>query len=291
MNDMTTLTIFKECSVKKGAGVKKAVNEQNEKFNLIIEMANYVKLLSHNFFRSNYNINKVGIYDGNLKYTDYSLNEKFSLAASPFTFIADSIDKNKKHVDIHLQTALKPFGNVSVAISVNPRDTDDFDLSYRVSKLPLTMFNPYVITYTSFPLDRGTLEFNGKWKVRNGKINSENHVVMNDPHVTRNMTRRQGKKLPLPLILAFIRERDNMVDYNIPIHGDLKDPKFNLWNVVTEVLSNIFIKPVSIPYIVKVDHVNNELEKYLTLKWMPRQTSLSEQQEKFLKKIKIFPEG
>ncbi len=273
---------------EKGAGVKKAASEQNEKFNLIIEMANYVKLLSHNFFRSNYTINKVGIYDGNLEYNDYSLNEKFSLAASPFTFIADSIDKNKKLVDIHLQTELKPFGNVSVAISVNPRDTDAFDLSYRVSKLPLTMFNPYVITYTSFPLDRGTLEFNGKWNVRGGKINSENHVVMNDPHVTRNMTRREGKRLPLPLILSFVRERDNLVDYSIPIHGDLKDPKFNLWNVVTEVLSNIFIKPVSIPYIVKVDHVNNEIEKYLTLKWMPRQTSLSEQQENFLNKIKIF---
>jgi hypothetical protein len=273
---------------EKGAGVKKASNEQNEKFNLIIEMANYVKLLSHNFFKSNYSINKLGIYDGDLNYTDYSLNEKFSLAASPFTFVVDSIDKNKKQLDIHLQTALRPYGNVSLAISVNPRDTNDFDLSYQISKLPLTMFNPYVITYTSFPLDRGTLEFNGKWKVRSGIIVSENHIVMNDPHVTRNMTRRQGKKLPLPLILAFVRERDNMVDYNIPIHGNLKDPKFNIWNVVTEVLANIFIKPVSLPYIVKVDHVNNELEKYLTLKWMPRQTSLSGQQERFLKKIKIF---
>jgi hypothetical protein len=273
---------------EKGAGVKKAVNEQNEKFNLIIEMANYVKLLSQNFFRSNYNINKLGVYDGDINYRDYSLNEKFSLAARPFNFIADSIDRNKKQVNIHLQTALKPYGNVDLAISVIPRDTNDFDLSYRISKLPLTMFNPYVITYTSFPLDRGTLEFNGKWKVRNGKINSENHVVMNDPHVTRNMTRRQGKKLPLPLILAFVRERDNLVDYNIPIRGDLKDPKFNLWDVVTDVLSNIFIKPVSLPYVVEVDHVNNEIEKYLTLKWMPRQTSLSEKQERFLDKIKNF---
>ena len=30
------------------------------------------------------------------------------------------------------------------------------------------MFNPYLITYTSFPLDRGTIELNGTWNVRNG---------------------------------------------------------------------------------------------------------------------------
>lgn len=273
---------------KKGSGVKEAAQEQDEKFNLIIEIANYIKLLSHNFFRSDYSIKKLGIYDGDLHYRDYSLNEKFSLAASPFTFVADSIDKSKEKVDIHLKTGLKPFGDVSIAISVNPRDTDDFDLTYKISELPLTMFNPYVITFTSFPLDRGTVEFNGNWKVRNGKLNSENHILMNDPHVTREMTRRQEKKLPLPLILAFVRERDNLVDYKIPIKGDLNDPKFNLWDVVTDALANIFIKPASLPYVVQVDHVNNELEKYLTIKWMPRETSLSERQERFIKKVEDF---
>jgi hypothetical protein len=273
---------------KKGSGVKEASREQEEKFNLIIELANYVKLLSHNFFRSDYRIKKLGIYDGNLQYRDYSLNEKFSLAANPFNFVVDSIDKSKKKVDIHLKTELKPYGDVAIGISVNPRDTDDFDLNYRVSQLPLTMFNPYVITFTSFPLDRGTLEFNGKWKVRNGKLNSENHIRMNDPHITRTLTKREGKKLPLPLILSFVRERDNLVDYKIPISGDLKDPRFNLWDVVTDALANIFIKPVSLPYVVQVDHVNKEIEKYLTIKWMPAQTTLSEQQERFMKKVKNF---
>jgi hypothetical protein len=273
---------------KKGSGVKEAASHEDEKFNLIIELARYVKLLSENFFRSDYKIKKLAIYDGDFHYRDYSLNEKFNLSANPFNFYADSIDKSKKKVDIHLKTALKPYGDVSVLISVNPRDSNDFDLSYKVSKLPLTMFNPYVITFTSFPLDRGTLEFNGKWKVRNGQLDSENHLLLNDPHITRAMTRRQGKKLPLPLILAFIRERDNMVDYKIPISGNLKDPRFNLWDVITDAIANIFIKPVSIPYIAKVNHVNNELEKYLTIKWMPRQADLSEDQEDFLKKVKSF---
>ncbi len=275
---------------KQGSGVKEAVSEEQEKFNLIIEIARYIKLLSKNFFRSDYKIRKLGIYDGDFHYRDYSLNEKFILAANPFNFVADSIDKSKKKVDIHVKTGLKPFGEASVLISVNPRDSNDFDLSYKVSKLPLTMFNPYVITYTSFPLDRGTLEFNGKWKVRNGMLDSENHLLLNDPHVTRTMTKRQEKRMPLPLILTFVRERDNMVDYKIPISGNLKDPKFNLWDVISDALANIFVKPASLPYVVKVDHVNRELEKYLTIKWMPRQTNLSETQERFLKKVKSFLE-
>ena len=50
---------------------------------------------------------------------------------------------------------------VSVAVSINPKDSSDFDLQYHFQKLPVSMFNPYIISSTSFPLDRGTLEFNG----------------------------------------------------------------------------------------------------------------------------------
>ena len=61
----------------------------------------------------------------------------------------------------HLESIIKPYGNISVALSINPKDSSDFDLQYHFQKLPVAMFNPYIISSTSFPLDRGTLEFKG----------------------------------------------------------------------------------------------------------------------------------
>lgn len=273
----------------KGGADIKAVNAQRSfRFNLIIELANYVKVLSKNFFMSNYKIGRISIKNGCLQFYDFSLNEKFAIALNPFNIHADSIDKKNKRVNITLNSGVRPYGNLQAFLSINPKDTGEFDLNYHLKKLPITIFNPYVITYTSYPLDRGTLELNGSWKVRNSKIRSDNHLLINDPRLATRLKRKESKRLPVPILLAFIRERDNLIDYDIPITGDLKNPKFNLWNVVTELLGNILIKPPSIPYMSHVKHIDNEIEKFLTVRWMTRQVSVNQEQKEFLEKMNDF---
>ena len=207
---------------------------------------------------------------------------------NPLTVIADSIDKNQNRVNVSLKSIIKPYGNVSMALSINPKDSSDFDLQYNFQKLPVSMFNPYIISFTSFPLDRGTLEFNGTWNVRNGMIKSNNHLVIVDPRVTKRIRNKDTKWIPLPLIMTFIRERGNVIDYEIPITGNLKDPKFHLSDVIFDLLGNIFVKPPSTPYIVYVKNVETEIEKSITLKWEMRHNSLLPAQEKFIEKMADF---
>jgi hypothetical protein len=273
----------------KGASDIKAVNAQRSfRFNLIIEIADYVKVLAKNFFLSNYRIGRLALYNGTFQINDYSLNEKFSLTASPLNITADSINKKNKRLAIFLRSNIKPYGDLALDLRINPNDTGEFDLSYHINRLPIAVFNPYLITFTSFPLCRGTLELNGLWTVRNSKIKSDNHLVIVDPRLAVRLKRKEAKRLPVPLLLAFIRERDNLIEYEIPVTGDLKDPKFNLWNVVFKILGNILIKPPSMPFISHVKHVNSEIDKFLAVVWMTRQSSISPDQKDFLTEMHDF---
>ncbi len=150
------------------------------------------------------------------------------------------------------------------------------------------MFNPYVISATSFPLDRGTLEFKGTWNVRNGIIKSINHLVIIDPRLSKRIRNKDTKWIPAPMIMAFIRERGNVIDYQIPITGNLKNPDFHVSDVIFDLLGNIFIKPPSTPYIFEVKNAEAEIEKALTLKWTTRQNSLLPEQEKFIDNMAEF---
>jgi hypothetical protein len=273
---------------KNGSNIESAKN--NEKFNLVIEIARNIKVISSSFFESNFKINSLRIYGGHIKFNDYSVSEKFGIDLTSINVRADSVNKERSRVNFSVKSSIKPFGALSVYISVNPKDTSDFDLQYHINKLTLSMFNPYTITYTSFPIDRGTMEFNGDWRVRNGNIKSMNHLVVIDPRTTRRIRNKDTKWIPVPLVLSFVRERGNVIDYEIPITGDLKDPKFNLMNVINDLLRNIFVKPPSTPYRLQVKNIENEIEKSLTLKWQMRQNSLFEEQEEFIENIAEFLE-
>jgi hypothetical protein len=79
---------------EKGSNVS-AVKSDPEQFNLLFNLANYIKDLSKNFLKSPYKINRLEITQGNLIYNDFSISEKFAAGINPLEVTADSIDKHK----------------------------------------------------------------------------------------------------------------------------------------------------------------------------------------------------
>ncbi|MGE5427445.1 MAG: DUF748 domain-containing protein [Methylococcaceae bacterium] len=272
---------------KQGSNIE-SVQANPARFNLVIELANYVKELSNNFFRSDFHINRVAINNADFRFVDYSLGEKFDIALSPLTITADSIDKDNKRVHLYAKSGIQPYGSMNVTLSMDPKDSTYFDLSYHLKDFAATVLNPYLIANTSYPLDRGTIELKGSWNVRNSKIDSRNHLIILDPRLTQKIHSKLTKWLPMRLVMALVRERGNVIDYEIPIKGDLKDPKFKLHDVVFDILKNIFVKPVTTAYRVEVKTIETKIEKSLTLNWELRQTDLGGVERRFVKSMVDF---
>jgi hypothetical protein len=259
-----------------------------ERFNLVITIADYIKGLVKNFFQSEYKINRLAIYNGDFRYNDFATSEKFSIAANPLNFLADSVDRHLARVKAYLKSGIQPFGSISVNLDINPKNKGDFDVHYSIKQIPASVFNPYLITYTSFPLDRGTLEITGTWNVRNEMITSVNHLVIIDPRTSKRLRNQDKKWLPLPLIMSLVRERGNVIDYQIPITGNLNDPKFHLHDVLMDLLTNIFVKPATTAYRVEVRNMEGEIEQSHSLTWKTRVNSLQPGQEEFVSALAEF---
>lgn len=190
-----------------GSKIKEA-HADSTKYNLIIEIAKSVQQFAKNFLESYYKIDRVALYRGDLKFNDYSPREKFAISLNPLSVLADSINKNHERIYFKLRSDVKPYGVLKVNMNVDPNDYQYFDAEYNLQKIPIPLVNPYLITYTSFPLDRGSLEFNGNMSVQNGNISSFNHLVILDPRVGKRIRKKDTKWIPVPLIMAFVRERE-----------------------------------------------------------------------------------
>jgi len=263
----------------------KAVNADPNKLNLIIVIAEFIEKLSKNLLRSHYKVGRLAIYDGDIQFSDYSMGEKFHIGLDPFTVIADSVDKDRDRIKVQAKSIIRPYGEFWVNLSVNPQDSSYFDLNYHFKKIPLSMFNPYIVTYTSFPLDRGSMEIEGNWNVRAGNIKSNNHLIILDPRNSKKVKSKDTKWIPVPFALAILRERGNVIDYEIPITGKLGDPKFNFWDAISDLLKNIFVKPATTSYRMEVKSVERKIEESMSMKWEMRKHDLSLVQEKFIYKM------
>ncbi|HYM93272.1 MAG TPA: DUF748 domain-containing protein, partial [Chitinophagaceae bacterium] len=265
-----------------------SANDNFGRFNLIIEIARYLKIIFKEFLKSDYNINSIAMKDGVFQFNDYAINEKFSAALNPVSIKADSVDSKKNWVKGFLKSGIKPYGTVTATVSMNPKNEKDFNLTYKLKNVPAASANPYLITFTSFPLDRGVIEISGNWQVRNDIIESANHFLVFDPRITKRIRKEDSRRIPMPLIMSFILERGNIIDYQIPITGNMNNPKFHLNDVIRDAIGNIFFKASSRQYKMKVINVNKKTEKSLSLKWAMQQINLSKPEEAFVKKIAEF---
>jgi hypothetical protein len=275
---------------KKGSNITD-VTKQRGRFNLVIEISRYIKKLARDFFVSQYEVKRLSLNDGEVWFSDYDLEEKFTIGAQHVYLTADSISKNQKRVRFYLKCGIHPYGNSVALLNLNPRDSGDLDLIYNFRAVPVTVFNPYLVTYTAFPLNKGTLGVNGVWHVRKGKIKSHNFLVVDKPHVAERVRSKDvHAKIPLPLIMAFVRERGDVINYKIPITGNLKNPHFHLHDVLFDIFKNTFIKPPTIPYALEVKHVEKEIEESLELTWPVHQATLEAKQEKFMEQLARYLE-
>ncbi|HEX2969124.1 MAG TPA: DUF748 domain-containing protein [Bacteroidales bacterium] len=240
------------------------------------------------FSGSDYYLLSFALTDGKLEFNDYSLAEKFSMSVNPLTIKADTIDKSKRRVKMQFEGKINPYGTFASTLSMNPENEKNFDFKYNFRNIAATMFNPYIVTYSSYQLDHGTIEMHGDWSVRNGNIDALNHFTVINPQDTRRVKGKDAKRVPLPLIMAFVRERGSFIDYQIPVKGNLNDPSFKLHDVITDILRNILVKPPTTPYRLEVRNVENVVEKTLTVKWKMRQYRIEEGQDKFMKRIAGF---
>lgn len=263
-------------------------NEEGvQEFNLAVEIARYMRLLAKNFFHSSYTINRLGIYRAEVKYTDYSLGQTFEAGVRQLSFTGDSLHSSKKRVQLRLHSAIAPYGKLNVGIGLNPADSSDFSLHYEASGISAAMFNPYLITYSSYPLNRGTISLRGDWNVINGNISSKNHLLIVDPRLA-DREKSRGRWLPMKLLLALTRERSNAIDYEIPVSGNLRDPHFHFRDVLLDVLTNVFVKPPTTLYRYEVREVEEEVENFLRISWKPLSAKLSDDDRKFAERMARF---
>jgi len=267
-----------------GEGGEKASSQKSNSSNpnFLFSIAKYVAALSTNFFRSNFNVKKIEISNGNFVYNDFSTPEKFSVATKSLSLNVDSISKKKDWVDFVLKSDIKPYGDLYLKLRMNPNDAKDFKIDYKLKGVAASMLNPYLLAASSFPLDRGTIEVDGAWRVNNGEIVSTNNLLVIDPRIGQRQIMNGAKWLPIRLGMFFVRERGNVIDYEIPIKGNLNNPDYKFADVIFDILENIFIKPATPFYNHKVKTVEQEIEKSFALKMEWKEARLMKNEVKFI---------
>ena len=127
----------------------------------------------------------------------------------------------------------------------DPRRNHDILMTFR--NLPLSAFNPAVMTFAGYQIASGRLNLNLNYRAKDGELNGSNQIIIKKVVLGDEVPDFTGKKLPLGLAIALLEDSDDTIDVTVKIAGNVDSPEFSasglVWQAISNVLTNIATAP------------------------------------------------
>src|SRR5206468_5069009 len=122
------------------------------------------------------------------------------------------------------------------------------DIAADAREIELNPMSPYSIKYVGYGIERGELSFKVKYKVENRKLDAQNQIILNQLTFGEKVESPTATKLPVLLAVALLKDRNGVIDVELPISGSLDDPQFSVGGIVLRVIINLISRAVTAPF-------------------------------------------
>ncbi|MBO7286336.1 MAG: DUF748 domain-containing protein [Alistipes sp.] len=193
-------------------------------------------------------IGELKLQGGNIFFADRTMTKEFEYSLSNIAIESRGFDiasRNKLTIRANMQRkgtallrwegSLNDFYNQSLLASLQNVNMEDF--------------TPYVEHYTAFPVTSGNLTFRSQNTITNGEISGMNRLGTYDFKVgKKDRSMKPEYKIPLRLGVFMLTDKDNHIDVDLPITGNIDSPEFSLRKVIFKAIGKLLLKIVASPF-------------------------------------------
>lgn len=128
-------------------------------------------------------------------------------------------------------------------------DQHNMSLTLMADRIDFSDFSPYTLQMFGNEVSSGTLSINMLAKTVNGNLLGQNHIVLRDPKVEK---KRRGlspeMNVPFRQGLYILTDRNNVIDIELPVNGNVDEPRFSFKRVIFRTLAKLIVKVATSPF-------------------------------------------
>ncbi|HEX2828802.1 MAG TPA: DUF748 domain-containing protein [Burkholderiales bacterium] len=197
-----------------------------------------------------YEIETVRISKGTLDFADLSLVLPFATQVHELdgAIVGISSDPQAK-AQIKLAGQVDKYGEARADGTLIPRDTNKFmDITARFNNIDVGSFSPYSATFAGRKIAEGRLSLVLEYKIVNSQLAGENRVVLNNFKLGERVDSPGATNLPLDLAIALLKDSEGRINLDVPVRGNVGDPKFEYSKVIWSAIANVLTRIVTAPF-------------------------------------------
>ena len=194
-------------------------------------------------------IKKIALEASEADFSDLSVQPNFTAGIQKLHGTVQGLSsKNDSRAKIDLHGQVDPYAPVAITGDVNALGKLYTDLTMSFHNIELSTFNPYSGKFAGYNIAKGKLTTDLHYKVDGRKLDATHHIVVDQLEFGDKTESKQAVSLPLKLAVSLLKNRDGVIEMDIPVTGSLDDPQFKLAPIIWKVFVNILEKAVTAPF-------------------------------------------
>ncbi len=151
--------------------------------------------------------------------------------------------------DMDLRGRLGTDAPLEISGKINPLSSDLFvDATVAFKDIDLSPMTPYAGKYLGYAIQKGKLSLSLRYLIVKKKLEATNKVFIDQFTLGERVDSPDATKLPVSLAVALLKNRQGEIDLDVPVSGNIDDPKFSVARIVLKVLLNILVKAATSPF-------------------------------------------
>jgi uncharacterized protein involved in outer membrane biogenesis len=196
-------------------------------------------------------LKRLDIDGGSMQFADFSIDPNFQ---APIDALQGSITNIGSAPNAVATIDLKgqvidQFSPVTVTGTANLLGYDrntNIKVAFRNIELPI--FNPYSGHYAGYAIAKGKLSTDFTYRIVNRALNADHHVTIDQLEWGTATDSKDRVTWPIRLATALLKDRNGVIDLDVPVAGSLDDPSFHFGPIIWKILGNILEKIVAAPF-------------------------------------------
>ncbi len=181
-------------------------------------------------------------------YNNHTLPEEFHFPITNLSIEAQNISTTGRN-NARMRASLPGGGTLVVRWMGNLDNITEYqDLLLIVKGLDMKKLSPWTLYYTGQPVEDGIFGLASHNTIVGGAIDGKNSIDIYKATIGDHRKGVKAKqKLPLKAALYVLKDKDDKIEIELPITGNVNDPEFNYMKTVWKTLGNLLVKVATSP--------------------------------------------
>ncbi len=195
-------------------------------------------------------VREVHIENGTMDFADNFIKPNFAARIEQLSGTMTGLSSDPtSHAQLDLKGRVDEFSPVTISGEVQPFSFERYtNIDLRFENISLPIFNPYSGQIAGYSIAKGKLTTDLHYLIENRKLDAKHHIVIDQLEWGESTAAKGEATLPVKFATVLLRDKDGVIDLDIPVTGTLDDPTFRIGPIVWQVIKNLIVKAVTAPF-------------------------------------------